>query len=126
MPVGPTEFAALIRTLVHEPGTHSVIEVLRSPPGRSPAPELSAASDWYRQLGPAGRGQVDWIVREASRVALFGALALLDGTRAHSTDAESHFELAEVTSRHRTVISPDQGPLLHDLFNLEVPPASRH
>ena len=123
MAIGPDEFVSIVRSVVYESSIRSVVEVLRSPPGRSPAAELRSASTWYGQLGPSDRANVEWIIEESSRVALFGVLALLDGARAHSNDPDSSFELSEVSHEGRLMICPAPGPFLHDRFNVEVPPS---
>lgn len=122
MAMGPDEFVAAVRASVYQLSVRSVMDGLRSPPGRSPAADLLNVSRWFARLDPSDRARIEWIVEETARVSVFGMLALLDGVRSHSSDPESALELSEVRPGGRTVICPTEGAYLHDRFNVAVPP----
>ncbi|HWW26447.1 MAG TPA: hypothetical protein VNZ85_11180 [Caulobacter sp.] len=77
--------ATFVRRLQQVAGEAAVADVLSQlthPAGRNPAPEVAARSNWFNGLSPTDRVQVEAIIAEAARAALFGMLCALDGSRA--------------------------------------------
>ena len=74
-------FVAAVREHVMDSAVEETISVFVSPPGRQPAPELVALSQWYLGLAPDDRVMVGRALAEASHGAVFGLFAVLDGCR---------------------------------------------
>lgn len=118
------QFVRALVEVVLESGVRSTEALLQGPPGRRPAAELVALSNWYRGLPEPDRAQVRAVARMAADGALFGVLAVLDGVRA----IEPSGPKGELRLVHRdprgveTIVSPPAGMLLHDLYRTMVSP----
>jgi hypothetical protein len=75
-------FVSRLQQVAGEAAIADVLAQLRQPAGRKPAPEVAARSDWFNSLSPTDRVQVEAVIAEATRAALFGVLCALDGSRA--------------------------------------------
>ena len=93
--------------------------MLRSPPGRRPAPELIAISQWFNALPPSDQEMVIHAMHEAADSTLFGVLCVLDGVRAIESSAEkSQFQLTATKQGVTAVLCPGE-EFLHDIYKAE-------
>lgn len=85
----------------------SVISVVANPPGRRPRERLIALSEWYKGLPEPGKEQAANLVTLAVHDAVFGMLAILDGSHPIGAD---HIEVL-VDGQN---VNPEEE--LHDTF----------
>jgi len=70
-------YAAVYRTTID-----GVTKLLRTPPGRTPRPDLVSLSAWFNALDEHSADQVREVIRLSVDQSVFGLLAVLDGARA--------------------------------------------
>lgn len=110
------EFVKAIRVDVMRSAVDDTIKNLLAPPGRQPAPEHVALSEWYVGLEERDRDMVRGVLAEASHAAVFGLLAVLDGVRRiDPAQPPGDLELWYARLEKRTKLNGD----LHDLLNSE-------
>lgn len=107
------EFVSAIQRYVLESSVGSTISNLAHPPGRRVAPDLLARSEWFNSLSAAEVDMLRAVAGEAARSAVFGFLAVLDGTRVIDSE-KGTFELHHV-GREKRLVNPS-GIDLHDLI----------
>ncbi|WP_155859520.1 hypothetical protein [Cellulomonas sp. KRMCY2] len=78
----PHSFVDGVHIAVYRTAIDGVIKLLRTPPGRSPRPDLVALSTWFNGLDERSAEQVKEVIRLAVDQSVFGLLAVLDGVRA--------------------------------------------
>jgi len=117
------QFVDVVREVVMKAAAKDVIRILECPPGRKPAPELTALSEWWQDLDENDRSYARMLATEVSHAAVFGFLCVIDGVRAIEDDPnKGNLELAFNKDGERTVISSvhfGDGLLLHELLNSE-------
>jgi len=109
------KFVDGVREVVMAAAVKDTVCILENPPGRRPAPELLALSQWYRGLAADDRDMVRRALAEASHAAVFGLFAVLDGVRRVSDDRSGELKLWYEAPEGRTLLNGD----LHDLLNSE-------
>ena len=77
-----TTFVGRLKQVAGEAAVADVLSQLTRPAGRRPTPEVAARSDWFCGLSRTDKAQVEAVIAEAARAALFGVLCALDGSRA--------------------------------------------
>lgn len=107
------EFVSAIQRYVLESSVGSTISNLAYPPGRRVAPDLLAPSEWSNSLSAVEADMLRAVAGEAARSAVFGFLAVLDGTRVIDSE-KGTFELHHV-GREKRLVNPS-GIDLHDLL----------
>lgn len=114
----PNEFVDGIRENVLEASVSDTISVVRSPPGRKPSGELVALSEWYKQRGEGDRTMIRRILELEARQAVFGMLAVIDGSRRIPSqgDQTGHFELRYVDGDKVEILGGPEGAVLHELL----------
>jgi hypothetical protein len=112
------EFVDAVRKVVVDATGPSIVGVLRSPPGRQPAVELTELSRWYNGLTDDDRTMVERLLALAVRHSVFGVFEVIDGASKVDPTAASgdHFELRHVHHGGVDVISGPQGDSLHELL----------
>jgi hypothetical protein len=75
-----------VHTAVYRTTIDGVTRLLRTPPGRSPRPDLIFLSAWFNALDEHSAEQVREVIRLSVDQSVFGLLAVLDGVRAVDTD----------------------------------------
>jgi hypothetical protein len=75
------EFIAAIRFAVHDSAVRDVMSSVEKPPGRKPSQRLLDLSAWYNNLPKSDRDCVRDMVLQGVHAALFGLLAVIDGSR---------------------------------------------
>lgn len=111
------EFVEAIRSEVLRPATD--LSQLEQPAGRRPARRLVELSTWYRGLSERDRAMVQRVARYAAHGATFGFLAVLDGVRVIAPGAQ--LRLLSVQDGEEHLLNSDEGEMLHDLLNSELP-----
>ncbi len=109
-------FVETVHLVVLTGAVEDTLAILEDPPGRSPAPKLQAASQWYRALPPGDRESVRYAVHDAAHGAVFGMMAVLDGVRA--VDRAPHGRLVltwRAADGSETLLNPE-GTELHDIL----------
>ncbi len=114
----PRDFVAAIRDVVMDASVADTVAVVERPPGRRPAVELVALSDWYNQLSDADRTMLKRMLALVARSAVFGLFAVLDGSRKvdSTAGASDYFELRHVHGSTDDVLSGPEGEPLHELL----------
>jgi hypothetical protein len=109
----PEEFVAVVSKRVMAAAVDDTIRNLEQPPGRRPAPELVALSEWYLRLAPDTREMVGRALALASRAAVFGFFAVLDGARrVDPAQPPGELQLWYQREELRTLLSGDLHVLL--------------
>ncbi len=112
------EFVSAIQSEVQEPTAQGLIELLEQPPGRKPAADLMALSQWYNALSHDDQQRLREVVDMTSRDAIFGFLAVLDGVRVIEDGPDRGvLELRYVRRGESTLLNSPHGPFLHDLLS---------
>lgn len=111
------DFVGRLKHHVRDAAVEDTISNLRQPPGRHVQSSERARSEWYNALPTEQRMLVDNIIRTVAHQAVFGFLAVLDGTRTIDP-AGGHFELAHLSGQ-RVVLNDPRAVPLHDLLNAE-------
>jgi len=115
----PETFVSILKTECRDSAVTSCIASLEAPPGRRPAPDLVALSQWFRSLAESDRRSMESAMRMAADATLFGVLSVIDGVRVVESDPEkSEFTLTATKTGVVSVISPSE-TLLHDLLRAE-------
>lgn len=111
------DFVDAIRSEVRDAAAADVMTLLEHPPGRRPAPELVALSQWFATLSDADKRRIRGIASMASQHATFGFLAVLDGVRVIENDMDrGALELRYVKRDKETLLNDPNRPPLHDLL----------
>jgi hypothetical protein len=113
------KFVEAIRAEVYQSAQRECIELLtKGPYGRKPQPDLVALSEWFNELPDRDRAMVKKVAKEASHAAVFGFLCVLDGVRViEGYGPKGDLELVFVKDGSRTLLNPQPGEMLHDVFN---------
>jgi len=110
------QFVDRVRKSVMEGAVDDTLAILLDPPGRRPAPQLVAISEWYRGLAANDREMVGRALALASHGAVFGVFAILDGARRIDDEPTPvGFQLWSEGKEGRKLLSGG----LHDLVNSE-------
>lgn len=109
-------FVETFVTSIYRAGLTAALETLSRPPGRRPAPELVAASEWYSSLSTDDRQAAQTAMRLVAHSVAFSVLAVLDGVRL--THAERYEVWAVGPDGERALVNPPDGPLLHEQFQV--------
>jgi hypothetical protein len=92
MDMSPDLFIAEITKHVLESAISGTEENLQKPSGRYPPLEMRRRSEWYNTLTDADRAMVLECIERAAHAAVFGFLAVLDGSRTIGSEAEKEGE----------------------------------
>jgi hypothetical protein len=112
------QFVDAIKTLVMDAAVSDTLTNLARPPGRSPGRDLLELSAWFNGLSESDREMARRTFALAAHAAVFGFLAVLDGSRTITTyeSAADHFELRHVHGAKTDVLSGPSGRVLHELL----------
>jgi len=95
----------------------------QSPPGRRVLEDTRRRAEWIRSREPSELRYIEELVQLAAHTATFGVLAILDGVRSlDDSESRGKFILIYEEDDRRTVLNPEGGDFLHDIFNSEQPP----
>lgn len=115
----PEYFVAALKTHCADAAVADCVSLLERPPGRKPAVELVALSQWFKSLPEGDRRSVVSAMRMASEATLFGVLSVLDGVRSVEDGADkSDFGITATKGGVTEVIAPHE-TYLHDLLRAE-------
>ena len=94
------------------------LSILRNPPGRKPAVDLTELSAWYNGLPEAEQVMIERLLAIASRQSVFGLFAVLDGARKvdPSAVASDYFELRHIHRGGEDILSGPNAEPLHELL----------
>lgn len=107
------EFVSALERYVRDAAVRSTITALESPPGRHVPTAVRDRSDWYNSLGDEDRARVREIAALAAHSALFGMLAVVDGSRVID-DIRGQFKLLYVADKE--VLLNSDSISLHELL----------
>jgi hypothetical protein len=98
-----------------------LVESWENPPGRLQSDERRNRADWVKGLTASDRKFLDEFAAEAARSAMFGILAVLDGSRAiENPPARGHLELRYVSASGDSLMASSAPampvPPLHELL----------
>lgn len=118
-----TEFILIIKQVVHDSTVNGCISLLEKPPGRKPSAKLVELSHWFNQLNDQDKEMIHSIIELASRQAIFGLLAVIDGVRQiEDSKSKGTLELRFNEVGNSLIINDPNEEYLHNLFNQQVPP----
>ena len=112
------QFVEAIRLSVADSVIQSTPEILSVPPGRKPAKQLMASSQWYNSLDTQNKEQVMAVVAMAVHDAIFSFMCVLDGASVID-EAHSEFQLFSVnpSDGSKTQLSGlEDSDSLHELY----------
>lgn len=114
----PQEFVDAVRELVLHAAVEDTVSVVSNPPGRRPSRDLVELSEWFNNLPEADQAMTKRLLALASRQAVFGLLAVLDGARkiAPSEATPDYFELRHVHGAETDILGGPDGASLHELL----------
>ena len=110
------EFVDAIKKVVWKSTVNSMRILLADPPGRAPAKELVEKSNWYNALDEADREMLVKIIDDSARIAVFGFLNVLDGSRAIEDGENGVLKLYYEKYGHEVLLNDDNRPPLHELL----------
>lgn len=76
-----------------------------NPPGRMRSEMRSRRSEWLSEMSVTDREFLEEFGSEAARSALFGLLAVLDGSRTIEEPGEGHLELRHISSGRSEILA---------------------
>ncbi len=113
----PDEFVEALRQVVLRGSASEVVAILDKPPGRKPDEALVEASRWYKRLSAEDRQRLAQVLALASRMVLFGTLAVLDGVRPIGERGEKgEFRLTFRKGGQEWELVGERTPRLHELL----------
>ena len=112
------EFVEAIRKVVLDKTAAGVISILRRPPGRRPAADITELSVWYNKLSDEDSILIERLLRLTVRHSILGVFEVLDGALKvdPSANAGDHFELRHVHGSVEDILSGPNGEPLHELL----------
>lgn len=112
-------FVRALKSECRDAAVTDCIASFRSPPGRTPRPELVQIAKWFIGLSDSERTMVESAMAEAADATLFGVLCVLDGVRAIEAEEEkAEYVISAVRAGETTQISPTE-TFLHDIYRSE-------
>jgi hypothetical protein len=115
--VNREQFADVIRLTVQDAAVTDTISTLSRPPGRRPAADLVAVSEWFNGRSPEDRRNIEHIVRMTAHAGVFGMLCVLDGARAiENPPGKGTLDLRYRKGREDVSLNDDSGAPLHELL----------
>lgn len=108
-------FVEALRQYVLNAAVDDAIANLKRPPGRSVSANERLCSEWYNALSSDDADKVRQAAFAAAHGALFGVLAVLDGSRTID-DENGTFELT-YTAKERVLLNDPDAIGLHELLN---------
>jgi hypothetical protein len=109
-------FVDTLREVVQDSAATGTISLLSRPPGRKPAQELVALSDWFNSLAPQDRRNVERVVEMTASSATFGFLCVLDGVRViEDGPDQGMLDLRYRRGDVEVSLNDETGEPLHDL-----------
>lgn len=115
------DFVDRIKEGIYISSVDGAIDRLKQPPGRRPRKKLVALSAWYNQLPPEDQINIEDVVRDACKFAIFNFLCVLDGVDTiENTEEKGSFELYYVKAGKRQLLNDEVKMPLHDLFNVDT------
>jgi hypothetical protein len=116
--MSPEEFVRAIVDCVRDPAVADTLAALHRPPGRRPAPEDVALSDWFAGLSSNDQARVEQCIKSAADSAVFGFFCVLDGVRVIENRAGEKGEFGLTFSQdgaeHQLVGTSSES--LHDIY----------
>jgi hypothetical protein len=113
-------FVDLLHSVVLEGLSSELAQSWQHPPGRLRTEERSQRSEWLAEMSEPDRALVEAFGRDAARSAVFGVLAVLDGSRKIEEPSEGHLELRHVNEHGEELLAssaPEMPVLpLHELL----------
>ena len=117
------EFINAIQRVVYKTGIEGTIEQIQKPSGRRPPKSLVALSQWYNGLSENDKEMLRHAISIATYGAIFDIFTILDHVSFIEASPERGiFELYYVKDGQRTLLNPQDGEFLHDLFNMVAYP----
>lgn len=112
------EFVDAIRKVVLDATGPGIISILRHPPGRRPAAEITELSSWYNGISEHDKSMIERLLRLVVRHSIFGLFEVLDGSLKVDPSAtpSDYFELRHVHGGGTDIISGPKGAPLHELL----------
>ncbi|WP_167803280.1 hypothetical protein [Pseudoroseicyclus tamaricis] len=97
----------------------SILGLAERPVGRGVSAERKARASWLAGLDEGSRQWIHQLVDEGVHAGVFGVLCVLDHVRfLEDGEDKGTFTLTHTSpSGEQTQINPDQGEMLHDLYN---------
>lgn len=112
------DFVDVLRVEAINAAVMDTLAILEDPPGRQPDPELVELAAWFDDLPAEHRGLLRRVLEHATRSAVFGVLAILDGVRqSEGVGPKGHYELRHVDAdgRVEVLLATETSPL-HELL----------
>ncbi len=114
----PEDFVSALQKVVLEASVEATVATLERPPGRRPGQDLIEASAWYHSLSDESRAILCQVLGMTAHQAVFGCLAVLDGSRVIEDDAQKgDFNLIYRKGTEEWSITDSVGPPLHEILN---------
>jgi len=112
------EFIDALKLVVVNVTVDGINSTLDRPPGRKPAKELTELSDWYHGLEIKDKHMIRQVIKEATEMAVFGFLCVLDGVTAiEDTEDKGKLLLHFKKNGNSILINDPDKEYLHDIFN---------
>jgi hypothetical protein len=87
-------FTKALKEQASDAAIRITLQNLRRAPGKRPIADLVMRSNWFAKLSLNDQEMIGEVVREAAKSAVFGVLAVLDGSRAvEDSQEKGSFEL---------------------------------
>lgn len=99
------EFVLGIKKCVQDAAVEDVVSKLTSPPGRKVSDTRKMVSTWYNKLSDEDRKYVKEVIEYSVGEAVFGLLAVLDGSRVFF---DGRFEVFHVNGERVLINSSDE------------------
>ncbi len=110
------EFVKVVREIVLNSTVSGIHKTLLHPPGRSPAKDLIAISNWFLNLSEEDKEMMLRVIKMASRDTAFSFLCMLDGVIAIEGPDKGDLKLY-YEKRGKKVLINDQSKInLHELI----------
>lgn len=118
----PEEFVEVVVRDVYEAAWRGAESNMMAPPGRHPSEALMGLSRWHAALSPSAQQMVASAMRSAADHAVFGLLALLDGSRRVASGGRVRLVLEARDPQGSVLLNDPPAADLHDLYREQVSP----
>jgi hypothetical protein len=114
-----TTFVELIKAHVRDSALRDALDILSSPPGRSPRTDWVEMSRWFHSLQESDKDIVSKIMKLSLDFGVFGFFCVLDGVRSIQSPSQlgGGLKLFYEGDEGRTLINDPEKEFLHDIFN---------
>lgn len=118
-PLSADDFIDVVYRDVYRSAVKDSIDLIESPPGRTPAATLIEMHDWFVALSDENKKMVRKVLAFVSDTSVFGMLCLLDNARPVSQGYQETLSLKVVGPAGERPLVTDWTEL-HDLFRDRV------